>query len=195
MGSVMKDRLLPWGLPVVIVVGMLLMAGWMKQSGSAADAAQPRGPHVVADNPVEAGKYLVTIGGCNDCHTPEWDTTDGDVPVENWLVGKAFGYRGPWGTTYPGNLRLFFATMTEDQWVAFATQWHARPPMPSMNLQKMSEADLRAMYVFIRSLEVTGEQAPDYVPPSKEPSTPYAVLAPYDLTPAAPPATAGGKPE
>ncbi|MGH7453473.1 MAG: hypothetical protein ACRENG_19140 [bacterium] len=24
-----------------------------------------------APNPVERGKYLVTIGGCHDCHTPK----------------------------------------------------------------------------------------------------------------------------
>lgn len=175
----MKDRLLPWGLPVVILVGVLLLAGWMKQSGKAADGQFVEGPHVVAASSVEAGKYLVTIGGCNDCHTPQWNETNGDVPEEDWLIGKAYGFRGPWGTTYPGNLRIFFEKMTEDQWVTFASQWHARPPMPSMNLHKMAESDLRAMYAYITSLEVKGDPAPDYLPPHKEPATPYAILAPY----------------
>ncbi len=176
----MKDRWLPWGLPLVLLAGVALLAGWMKQSGNAADATPAVSPQVVAASPIEAGRYLVVIGGCNDCHTPGWDTSNGKVPEDDWLTGKAYGFRGPWGTTYPGNLRTFFSTMTEDQWVAFATNWHARPPMPSMNLQQMSDSDLRAMYQFITSLGEKGVPAPNYVPPNKEPATPYAVLAPYD---------------
>ena len=43
---------------------------------SAADkaAAQP------AQSPVERGKYLVTVGGCNDCHTPKKLGPNGPEP-------------------------------------------------------------------------------------------------------------------
>ena len=27
------------------------------------------------------------------------------------------GWRGPWGTTYPTNLRLYFQDLTENEWV------------------------------------------------------------------------------
>ena len=31
-------------------------------------------------NPIERGRYLVTLGGCNDCHTPKIAGPDG-IPV------------------------------------------------------------------------------------------------------------------
>jgi hypothetical protein len=31
-------------------------------------------------SPVERGKYLVTVGGCNDCHTPKMMTPNGPEP-------------------------------------------------------------------------------------------------------------------
>ena len=30
------------------------------------------------------------------------------------------GFQGPWGTSYPANLRLTVQSMTETQWVRFA---------------------------------------------------------------------------
>jgi mono/diheme cytochrome c family protein len=50
---------------------------------------------------LERGKYLVTIGGCNDCHTPGYLLSEGKTPEALWLTGSSFGWRGPWGTTYP----------------------------------------------------------------------------------------------
>jgi hypothetical protein len=32
------------------------------------------------DNPIERGRYLVTLGSCNDCHTPKMPGPDG-MPV------------------------------------------------------------------------------------------------------------------
>ena len=45
------------------------------------------------------GKYVVTIGGCNDCHTPGYAEKEGKVPEKDWLTGDILGWRGPWGTT------------------------------------------------------------------------------------------------
>ena len=33
------------------------------------------------------GRYLVEIGGCNDCHTPGYAMSGGKVPEKQWLVG------------------------------------------------------------------------------------------------------------
>src|SRR5688500_12779088 len=77
---------------------------------------------------IERGRYLVKIGGCNDCHTPGYLTTAGGVPEENWLVGDAIGFSGPWGTTYPSNLRRFLAKMSEEEWVEYARSLRTRPP-------------------------------------------------------------------
>ena len=61
------------------------------------------------------GKYIVEIGGCNDCHTPGFAMSGGTVPESEWLTGDALGWQGPWGTTYAPNLRLYMKDMTEAQ--------------------------------------------------------------------------------
>lgn len=81
------------------------------------------------------------------------------------------GWRGPWGTTYPTNLRLYFQEITEGQWVQIAKEMQRRPPMPYFSLNAMSQADVRAMYAFIRSLGPAGKPAPAFVPPDKVPTT------------------------
>lgn len=123
---------------------------------------------------IEEGRYLVTIGGCNDCHTSGYLLSGGKVPESDWLTGDSFGWNGPWGTTYAPNLRLFISNLSEDQWVKEAKTLKRRPPMPWFNLNIMKEVDLRAMYQFIKSLGAPGTQAPAYLPPNKVPPMPYA---------------------
>ena len=125
---------------------------------------------------LERGKYLVRIGGCNDCHTPGYLLSEGKTPEELWLTGDTFGWRGPWGTTYPPNLRMLMQSLSEDQWVSLAKSLKARPPMPWFNLNIMKDEDLRAIYQYTRHLGPGGRPAPAYVPPDKEPSPPYALF-------------------
>lgn len=132
---------------------------------------------VAADKPgagnLERGRYLVKITGCNDCHTPGYAESGGKVPQSRWLVGDKLGFRGPWGTTYATNLRLWMSKLTEAQWVEQAKSLKTRPPMPWFNVQALSEADLRSMYAFVKSLGPAGEPAPQYVPPDQEPKPPF----------------------
>ncbi len=139
--------------------------------------------YVKSKTPEEAGKYLILIGGCNDCHTPGWDISGGKLPESEWLVGNKIGYRGPWGTTYPSNLRILVNTITEDEWVNMFRTRKERPPMPWHNYHQISDKDLRAMYRFIKSLGPKGDSILSktwYVPPDKEPKTPYILLAPIE---------------
>jgi mono/diheme cytochrome c family protein len=126
-----------------------------------------------ADAMVERGRYVVTIGGCNDCHTPNYAPSGGKVPEKEWLTGDALGWRGPWGTTYPSNLRLYMQDLSEEQWVRKAKGLMTRPPMPWFNVRAMSARDLRAMYRYIRHLGPAGKPAPAYVPPDKTPPPPF----------------------
>lgn len=130
-------------------------------------------PAMGQDADVQRGRYVVSIAGCNDCHTPGFAPKNGAVPESEWLTGDALGWRGPWGTTYATNLRLAFQEMTEDQWVAKAKKLTTRPPMPWFNVQRMSETDLRAVYRFVRHLGPAGKPAPAYVPPERKPQGPY----------------------
>jgi hypothetical protein len=129
---------------------------------------------------VEAGRYLVIVGGCNDCHTEHYLQTEGDVPEDLWLTGSALGWRGPWGTTYPPNLRLTASELSEDEWVALLRDRKALPPMPWMNVNQMSEIDSRNLHRYLRSLGVAGERAPAALPPDQEPATPYLSLMPVE---------------
>ncbi len=125
---------------------------------------------------IDRGRYIAKIAGCNDCHTPGYLTSDGNVPEERWLSGDTFGWRGPWGTTYGSNLRLFISTMSEDEWVTTAKTLKRLPPMPWFNLNAMTKHDLRALYQFMRSLGKPGEPAPAYLPPDQKPNPPYALF-------------------
>lgn len=132
---------------------------------------------------VQRGRYLVRIGGCNDCHTPGYTDRSGDVPESRWLVGDSLGYSGPWGTTYPTNLRRHLSTMGEDAWVDHARTLTTRPPMPWFNLRAFAEDDLRAIYRYVRSLPVDDTPVPSYVPPGRQPATPHIVMAPLPREP------------
>jgi len=80
-------------------------------------------------SPVERGKYLTLVGGCNDCHTPKKMTAMGPVPDTSLLLsghpaamplfavnrkemeGKGLAvtndmtaWVGPWGVSYSANL-------------------------------------------------------------------------------------------
>jgi len=86
----------------------------------------------VQQSPVERGKYLVTFGGCHDCHTPKVPGPDGtpvldakrllaghpaDVPPPAWAPGDLekknvaaatnaalTAWAGPWGVSFAINL-------------------------------------------------------------------------------------------
>ena len=129
---------------------------------------------VLADEAkIERGRYLVTIAGCNDCHTSGYALQEGHVPESEWLKGDVLGWNGPWGTTYAPNLRLSLSKMSEDQWVGFARNLRARPPMPSVNLNQMKENDMRDLHAYITQLQPLGDPAPDYLPPGVKPTGPH----------------------
>jgi mono/diheme cytochrome c family protein len=138
-------------------------------------AAQSQDPSLIA-----RGRYLVVVGGCNDCHTPGFAEKNGAVPETEWLTGSPVGWHGPWGTTYPANLRLLLSKMTEGQWFARINQ-PFRPPMPGWALRAMTDEDKRAVYAFIRSLGPKGEPVPAFVPPGGKIRTPFMDLTVQNL--------------
>ena len=124
----------------------------------------------------ERGRYIIKIAGCNDCHTAGYADAGGKIPEKDWLQGDTIGWRGPWGTTYSSNLRLYMQNLSEDQWIQVSRAVEFRPPMPWFVLREMTEEDLRAIYRFIRNLGPAGEPAPAYVPSDQEPPKPYILF-------------------
>lgn len=130
------------------------------------------GPATANEAAIERGRYLVTIAGCNDCHTAGFIVGAGKVPESQWLQGDRTGFSGPWGTTYPTNLRLALGRLDLDDWKRYARTVVLRPPMPYWALNHMQEADLEALWHFTRSLGEAGEPAPAALPPGVEPPLP-----------------------
>lgn len=106
-----------------------LLAAGALMAAAAAGACTARENSAATTSPAERGKYLVTVGGCNDCHTPlkigpkgpEPDMSrmlsghpesfaiagPGSVPTGQWIMlaaatGTAFS--GPWGVSFAANL-------------------------------------------------------------------------------------------
>jgi len=180
----------------IVICGVVIaVAALIPTRGSRAVVAPtdvtPTEPSVAARTPEQAGRYLVRASGCNDCHTPAFMVLGEKVPESQWLTGNAMGFRGPWGTTYPSNLRRFVQPFTAEQFVEVVRKRDTRPPMPWPSLHAMSDADLKAIYAYIRSLPVSGAATPDFVPPGVEPKTPYISMVPQNLPAAAAAAKAG----
>lgn len=154
---------------------ILCVLAWLGQS-MGANAADP----VPAQPDQGRGRYLARVSGCNDCHTPGYLAASGEVPESEWLTGGTVGFRGPWGTSYPANLRLSVQQLTPRQWLELARK-PMRPPMPWFNLRAMTDADLLALYDYIRSLGPAGEPAPQAAAPGVEVGTPYLDFVPKTL--------------
>lgn len=157
----------------------------VRVAASATSAAAPS---------AERGRYLVVISGCNDCHTAGYAETGGTTPQGDWLTGAPVGFRGPWGVSYPANLRLTVQDMSEQDWLRFA-RVQRLPPMPWFNLRDMSDEDLRSMYRFIRTLGPKGQRMPAAVAPNGNVTTPFIQFTPQTLPAVsqATPAKQGGR--
>jgi len=151
----------------LIGTALMVVLGYQIGNGQGNRQAAPNAEQI------ERGRYVVEIGGCNDCHTAGYAEAGGKAAESDRLKGDTLGYRGPWGTTYPTNLRLSIGKMTEDQWVKYAKTLMTRPPMPWFNIRAMTEADQRALYQYVKSLGQSGTAAPAFLPPDKAPKPPY----------------------
>jgi hypothetical protein len=90
------------------------------------EALQPNKQELSQEQLVARGKYLTTIGGCNDCHSPKIMTPAGPEPdpsrllsghpqneklstiikTSDWLLfnNTLTAFVGPWGVSYAANL-------------------------------------------------------------------------------------------
>jgi cytochrome c553 len=141
--------------------------------------AQPKPSNAL----VARGEYLVTVGGCGDCHTPKtasWqpDTTrllsgspsSAPAPSRPQKPGEVVSsagstaFHGPWGISYAANL-------TPDQETGLAKEYTEAsfikalrtgkspdggsilPPMPWENYAKMTDDDLKAVWAYLQSIK------------------------------------------
>jgi mono/diheme cytochrome c family protein len=169
----------------LFALGTIGLAAVLGTTQAMAQGAQSPHPAMSTASPsaqVVRGLYLVRISGCNDCHTPGYAESGGQPPQSAWLTGNPVGFRGPWGTTYAGNLRLAFRHLGESDWLRRARQ-PQRPPMPWFALRDMSEDDLRALYAAVRYLGPAGDPAPAYVPAGRVPTGLFIEFVPRSASP------------
>lgn len=167
-----------YGLRSIFTSGLCLcLLITLPNLAPAGDKAKGHGPLTPLDKKTaDRARYIIKIGGCNDCHTTGYAEAAGKIPEHDWLKGDSLGWRGPWGTTYPSNLRLYMQNLSEEQWLRIVRTVEFRPPMPWFALRELTEQDLRAIYRFIRHLGPAGEPAPSYIPPDQEPPKPYILF-------------------
>lgn len=127
---------------------------------------------------VDQGRHLVRITSCNDCHTPGFAPSGGKVSEKDWLTGDMVGFKGPWGTSYPSNLRKTVANLDEKGFLVFMRSRKFLPPMPTDAIAAMTDEELKSIFHFIKSLGDGGNASPATLPPGETPKTPFIHFVP-----------------
>ncbi|HEY1454372.1 MAG TPA: c-type cytochrome [Roseiarcus sp.] len=139
---------------------------------------------------VARGKYLVTLGGCNDCHTP--GAFLGKPDFSRALSGSEVGFAIPGLGVFVGpNLtpdkETGLGNWTDDQVIAaFAAGVtpdgrRLAPIMPWEALSNLSSDDAHAIVAYMRSLPPVKNAVPGPFGPKEIPSTLVFVIVPGDV--------------
>ena len=115
---------------------------------------------------VSYGKYLVTVGACADCHTPQ----EKGAPIKGMYLAGGFAFRLPGGgTVYASNItpdkETGIGTWTEDSFVR-RFKMYGNPAVTGTRVGKdefntimpwtvyagMTEPDLKAVYAYLMSV-------------------------------------------
>lgn len=118
------------------------------------------------EDSVAYGKYLTTIGGCYECHTPHTEKNE-------LMADKAFSggweMKGPWGRNFTSNLTphptTYIGQATREEFIArfkaFASMNASNAPvppkgrntiMPWLAFSGMTEEDLGAIYDYLKTV-------------------------------------------
>lgn len=139
-----------------------------------------------ADDRIAKGKYLVTIMGCNDCHTP--GTFYGAPDMERFLSGSELGWVGPWGVVYAANLtpddETGLGQWTPEQ-IAKAIRSGNRPDgrqlapaMPWLNYSALTDSDVLAIAAYLKTLKPVKHAVPKPVEPGGKVEGPVLAFPP-----------------
>ena len=151
---------------------------------------------LAADAQVERGKYLVTIAGCNDCHTPGYFL--GKPDFSRALGGSDVGFGIPGvGAVVGRNLtpdkETGLGDWTTDQIIAAFTKGvrpdgrKLSPIMPWQELASLSTDDAHAIVAYLRSLPPVKHAVPGPFGPKEVPSTLVMTIIPGEVYSKLPP--------
>jgi hypothetical protein len=185
----------------ILVLCSFAAVFYMVQNSVIAEQTTPG----AAKDQVSRGEYLVTIGVCDDCHTPKLFTPKGPEPdMSKRMSGApadtkipaipagtisptAWGglhtndltaWAGPWGVSFAANLtpdkNTGLGSWTEAAFInSLRTGKHKGvlrdilPPMPWQSYGKLTDADLKAMFAFLRTLKPVQNKVPEPIPPKR----------------------------
>lgn len=124
-------------------------------------------PHPDPKDSVAYGKYLTTIGGCHECHTPH-DEHNALIAGKDFSGGWEMS--GPWGRNYTANLTpmpyTFVGRASKAEFIgrfkAFANFTPETAPavkagrntvMPWISFAGMTDEDLGAIYDYLKTVQ------------------------------------------
>jgi mono/diheme cytochrome c family protein len=153
-------------------------------------------PHARAESPIERGKYLVTFGGCNDCHTPGYFF--GKPDMAKYLGGSDVAFDIPGLGAFAGrnitpDKETGIGNWTVEQIVA-ALQQGKRPDgrtlapiMPYHAFSYLSKDDALAIAAFLQSIPpVKNAVAGPFKPGDRIAAFVFRILPPGETAAAAP---------
>jgi len=155
-----------------------------------------------AEEMIERGKYMVEIGGCNDCHSPKVFGPQGPVPDPERLLsghpadepapkadpsvskdliimsGGLTSYIGPWGTSFSANLtsdetgignwtlEQFTNALRHGLYKGLEGSRPLLPPMPWQGIGQMTDEDMEAVFMYLKSTKPVSNIPPNPIPPA-----------------------------
>lgn len=153
-------------------------------------------PRAHADSQIDRGKYLVTLAGCNDCHTPGYFF--GKPDMARYLGGSEVAFEIPGLGAFPGrnitpDKETGIGSWTNEQIVA-ALQLGKRPDgrtlapiMPYHAFSYLTKEDAFAIAAFLQSIPpVKNEVAGPFKPGDKITIFAFRILPPGETAAAAP---------
>jgi mono/diheme cytochrome c family protein len=144
-------------------------------------------PASAADDHVARGRYLVTIAGCSDCHTP--GALLGSPDMKRYLGGSDVGFAIPGAGVFVGQ------NLTPDKETGLGKWTDAQiitairtgktpdgrelsPVMPYPALSHLTDVDAQAIVAFLKSLPSVTNQVKNFGPNEKVTVNVSAVLPP-----------------
>lgn len=148
------------------------------------------------------GEYLVSVLGCEDCHSPKKFGAQGPYPdpdlrfsghpasyvlheydsktAASWILFNEHNTAvvGPWGTSFAANIssdasgignwseEQFFKAMREGKSKGLDGSRMLLPPMPWPSYSKLTDADMKDIFAFLK----TTRPVENIVPPPVEPA-------------------------
>ena len=172
-------------VPLFLIAGRLLVSAVLWSCAPAGNQTSVQTAAMTPEQRIAHGRYLSTIMGCNDCHTP--GTLYNAPDTTRRLSGSELGWKGPWGISFPQNLTpdsTGIGSWTEEQIVVAIREGRrpdgspVMPPMPWATYANMTNDDAYALAAYLKSLPAVKHENVALVPPGQKYKGSYLVFPP-----------------